>query len=117
MAHNFGTDSCSDCYDDCYELGMIVAVGVVVVVVVVAGVVGISAGSFAVYADDYFVMRTIVSYLVRAPDSIVVDWVMEVVSDCFVKVVAELVTASMVVDIVIMIRPLTFQRSIQIHCL
>lgn len=40
-------------------------------------------------------------------------------NDCVVKVVvvAELVTASMVVDIVIMIPPLTFQRSIQIHCL
>lgn len=41
-------------------------------------------------------------------------------NDCVVKVVkvlAELVTASMVIDIVIVIRPLTFQRSIQIHCL
>lgn len=114
VAHNFVTDSCLD-YDDYCVLGMVVVVVVVVVV-------GIFVDSLVVYADDFdfdCVMRTIVNYLVRAPDSIVVDWVMEVVNDCFVRVVVllELVTASMVVGIVIMIRPLAFQRSIQIHCL
>lgn len=118
VAHNFVTDSLGlGYYDDCYVLGMVVVVAVVVVVVDV----GISVvDSLVVYADDYyFVMRTIVNYLVRAPGLIVVDGVMEVVNDCVVKVVvvAELVTASMVVDIVTMIRPLTFRRSTQIHCL
>lgn len=118
VVHNFVTDdSCSDYYDDYFVLGMVVvavAVGISVVVVVAA-----DDSLVAVYAGDYFVMRTIVNCLVRAPGSIVVDWVMEVVNDCFVKVVvvAESVTASMIVDIVIMIRPLTFQKSIQIHCL
>lgn len=113
VAHNFVTDSCLGYYDDCFVLGMVVVVAVVVVGVFVVD-------SLVVYADDYyFVMRTIVNYLVRAPGLIVVDGMMEVVNDCVVKVVvvAELVTASMVVDIVTKIRPLTFRRSTQIHCL
>lgn len=108
VAHNFVTDSCLGYYDDYYVLGMMVVV-----------VVGIFVDSLVVYADDYFVMRTIVNYLVRAPELIVVDWmVMVIVNDCVVKivVVAELVTASMV-DIVTMIQLLAFQRSIRIHCL
>lgn len=73
VAHSFVTDNCLDCYDDCFVIGMVVVVVVAVAVVVV----GIYVGSLVVvvvYADDYyFVMRTIVNCLVRAPELIVAD--------------------------------------------
>lgn len=69
VAHNFVTDSCLGYYDDYYVLGMVV----VAVVVVVGVVVDIFVDSLVVYVDDCFVMRTIVSYLVRAPGLIVAD--------------------------------------------